>query len=55
MFTSPNAKPLQRDIINKMKPSFEKGKLLPFKKESAPVKLNKSIISSAQKSNRKPN
>ncbi|CAD8047513.1 unnamed protein product [Paramecium sonneborni] len=57
MFTSPNFKQLQGSIINKMKPTFEKGKSLPFKKESAPVKLNiqnNTSISTAQKSNRKP-
>lgn len=26
-------------FINKMKPNYDKGKLLPFKKESPPIKL----------------
>lgn len=43
MFTSANVKEskINGNIISKMKPNFEKGKSLPFKKESPAIKLHK--------------
>lgn len=43
MFTSSNVKDskFNGNIISKMKPNYEKGKSLPFKKESPPIKLHK--------------
>ncbi|CAD8138950.1 unnamed protein product [Paramecium pentaurelia] len=43
MFTSSNVKEskLNGNIISKMKPNYEKGKSLPFKKESPAIKLHK--------------
>ncbi|CAD8135963.1 unnamed protein product [Paramecium octaurelia] len=43
MFISGNVKEtkINSNIISKMKPNFEKGKSLPFKKESPAIKLNK--------------